>query len=459
MKLTFQTRIALFNTLAAAMATLLVFLIVYAVVYFTAFHHLDQDIRQEKAEVISNLSWMGDSITINQMPEWEEREHQQVEVNPTFLQITDARGRLRFRSANLRQDHFPFIPGIEKSTFLNSRLNGQRIRLGHFPIFNPEGENTGQLTVGVSMEESAVVLNNLRVTLLIVFPLLLLVLYLATSVAAAKGIAPVHQIIRTASGIDDANIHTRLPIPEHQDEIRQLAATINELLNRIESRIKREKQFTADVSHELRTPLAAIRGTLEVLSRRQRNPAHYEEKIVQVIWEVDRMNQILDQLLQLSRLEAGNAVFTREPINLLHLVYELLPQWQAELKRKQAGIKIDIPPDAEVQAGRSYLALMLDNLVGNAIKYGNPGGSIRISWQAADRALAIADDGPGIAAEHLPHLFTRFYRADASRTSRIPGAGLGLSIVKKLADLQHIHIDLNSREGEGTTVALRFPFP
>lgn len=459
MKLTFQTRIALFNTLAATLATLLVFLIVYAVVYITAFHHLDQDIRREKAEVISNLSWVGDSIIINQMPEWEEREHQQVEVNPTFLQITDAKGRLRFRSANLRQDHFLFISGIEKSTFLNSWLNGQRIRLGHFPIFNPEGKNTGQLAVGISLEESAVILNNLRVTLLIVFPLLLLGLYLATSVAAAKGIAPVHQIIRTASCIDDANIHTRLPMPEHKDEIRQLATTINELLNRIENHIKREKQFTADVSHELRTPLAAIRGTLEVLARRKREPAHYEEKIAQVIREVDRMNQILDQLLQLSRLEAGNTAIALEPVNLLHLAYELLPQWQAELNRKQAEITFDIPPTAEVQASRSYLALMLDNLVGNAIKYSNPGGSIQISWQAADRILTIVDDGPGIAAEHLPHIFSRFYRADSSRTSRIPGAGLGLSIVRKLAELQHIHIELNSREGEGTAVALRFPFP
>lgn len=458
MKLIFQTRIALFNTLAAALATLLVFLIVYAVVYVTAFHHLDQDIRREKAEVISNLSWMGDSIII-QAPEWEEREHQQVEVNPTFLQITDAKGRLRFRSANFRQDHFLFIPGIEKSTFLNSRLNGQRIRLGHFPIFNPEGENTGQLAVGVSMEESAVILNNLRVTLLIVFPLLLLGLYLATSVAAAKGIAPVHQIIRTASGIDDANIHTRLPMPEHKDEIRQLATTINELLNRIESRIKREKQFTADASHELRTPLAAIRGTLEVLIRRQREPAHYEEKISEVIMQVARMDRILDQLLQLSRLEAGNTALALEPVNLLHLAYELLPQWQAELNRKQARVIIDIPPDAEVTASRSSLSLMIDNLVSNAIKYGNQDGHIHIRWQQAPPTLTFSDDGPGIAAEHLPFLFDRFYRADASRASQIPGTGLGLSIVKKLADLQHIHIELNSREGEGTDVALRFPIP
>ena len=457
MKLTFQNRIALFNTLAAAAATLLVFLVVYAVVYFTAYHHLDEDIRQEQEEIFSNLLWRGDSIVINRMPEWEEQEHQQVEVNPTFLQITDTQGNLRFRSANLQKDFFLFIPGLEKEAFLNSSLNGQRVRLGHFPIINATGKNTGQLVIGVSMEESAVVLNNLRITLLIAFPFLLLVLYLATSVAAAKGIAPVHQIIKTASGIGDANVHTRLPMPEHKDELFQLAATINALLNRIESRIKREKQFTADASHELRTPLAAIRGTLEVLARRPREPAHYEEKIAEVIREVDRMNRILGQLLQLSRLEAGQAAFSQEPVNLLRLVQELMPQWQPELGRKQIKVNTDIPPEAELTTDPSSLSLIADNLAANAIKYGRRQGRININWRPEERALSIADDGPGIAAEHLPFLFDRFYRADASRNSRIPGTGLGLSIVKKLADLQGIRIELSSSEGEGTTITLFFP--
>ena len=457
MKLTFQNRIALFNTLAAAAATLLVFLVVYAVVYFTAYHHLDEDIRQEQEEIFSNLLWRGDSIVINRMPEWEEQEHQQVEVNPTFLQITDTQGNLRFRSANLQKDFFLFIPGLEKEAFLNSSLNGQRVRLGHFPIINATGKNTGQLVIGVSMEESAVVLNNLRITLLIAFPFLLLVLYLATSVAAAKGIAPVHQIIKTASGIGDANIHTRLPMPEHKDELFQLAATINALLNRIESRIKREKQFTADASHELRTPLAAIRGTLEVLARRPREPAHYEEKIAEVIREVDRMNRILGQLLQLSRLEAGQAAFSQEPVNLLRLVQELMPQWQPELGRKQIKVNTDIPPEAELTTDPSSLSLIADNLAANAIKYGRRQGRININWRPEERALSIADDGPGIAAEHLPFLFDRFYRADASRNSRIPGTGLGLSIVKKLADLQGIRIELSSSDGEGTTITLFFP--
>ena len=457
MKLTFQNRIALFNTLAAAAATLLVFLVVYAVVYFTAYHHLDEDIRQEQEEIFSNLLWRGDSIVINRMPEWEEQEHQQVEVNPTFLQITDTQGKLRFRSANLQKDFFLFIPGLEKEAFLNSSLNGQRVRLGHFPIINATGKNTGQLVIGVSMEESAVVLNNLRITLLIAFPFLLLVLYLATSVAAAKGIAPVHQIIKTASGIGDANIHTRLPMPEHKDALFQLAATVNALLNRIESRIKREKQFTADASHELRTPLAAIRGTLEVLARRPREPAHYEEKIAEVIREVDRMNRILGQLLQLSRLEAGQAAFSQEPVNLLRLVQELMPQWQPELGRKQIKVNTDIPPEAELTTDPSSLSLIADNLAANAIKYGRRQGRININWRPEERALSIADDGPGIAAEHLPFLFDRFYRADASRNSRIPGTGLGLSIVKKLADLQGIRIELSSNEGEGTTITLFFP--
>ena len=106
-------------------------------------------------------------------------------------------------------------------------------------------------------------------------------------------------LIRTASGINDSNINTRLPLPENEDELYQLAKTINELLGRIETSIQQQKQFTADASHEIRTPLAAIRGTLEILLRKKREPEQYEEKIKEVIGQTDRLNQLLDQLLQL----------------------------------------------------------------------------------------------------------------------------------------------------------------
>ncbi len=456
MKLRFKNRIALFNTFAAAISTLLVFIVVYAVVYSTAYRHLDADIREEKDEIFHNVRWKGDSIILHLMPEWQEREHKQAEVNPTFLQIVDQNGRMLFHSANLQNDHLLFEPDLKNEKFFNILFNNKRIRQGQFPIRNDNGKVIGQLNIGISQVESALVLYNLRITLYIAFPLLLLVLYLATSIAAAQGIAPVNKLIKTAGHINDSNISTRLPVPEHQDELHQLAITVNELLHRIENSFRREKQITADVSHELRTPLAAIRGTLEVLIRKHREPQQYEEKIGQVIREVDRMNQLLDQLLQLARLEAGSIAVRRESIRVAPFLHTLLEKWQTRFEEKEVRLFVDVVPDACVTADNTLLERIIENLLDNALKYGAPHGTIRCTWHSDAHTLSLTDDGPGIPPEYIPLLFDRFFRADTSRNSTAPGTGLGLAIVKKLTDLQGIGIQVNSREGAGTTFTLQF---
>jgi len=447
MNLGFRNRIALFSALAAAVTIGLVFLVVYGVVYFTAYNHLDEDIRQEKEEVLNNLRWSGDSIIIDQMPEGEEKEHEQIEVNPTFLQLLDAGGQLLFRSANLKNDILLFDPQLSREAYFNSRITDQRIRQGQFPILNERNSVIGHLTVGISQEESAVVLHNLRNTLWIAFPLLLIILFLATALAASKGIAPVQRLIQSASGISEANIDARLPLPENKDEIYQLATTINELLQRVENGIQREKQFTADASHEIRTPLTAIRGTLEVLVRKQRGPAQYEEKIGRVIREVDRLNAMLDQLLQLARLENNSIPVNRTTVDLNTLLRALSEKWQPRLSEKSIALRLHIPPATVLHTDATLLHIILDNLIGNAIKYGHSGGQIVCTWLPENASLAIRDNGPGIPAEHLPHVFERFYRADEARSTTVPGAGLGLSIAKKLADLLGIELRVSSRAG------------
>jgi signal transduction histidine kinase len=456
MRLSFRNRIALFTALAAAFTIGLVFVVVYGVVYVTAYSHLDDDIRQEKEEVLSNLRWTGDSIIIEHMPEWEEKEHLQIEVNPTFLQLVDAGGRLLFRSSNLEKDILLFSPNLSHDAFFNSRIGDQRIRQGQFPILNDHNAVIGHLTVGISQEESAIVLHNLRNTLWITFPLLLIILFLSTAFAASRGIAPVQQLIQAASEINETNIGARLPLPENKDEIYRLATTINELLRRVENGIQREKQFTADASHEIRTPLTAIRGTLEVLIRKRRGPAQYEEKISRVIGDVDRLHGMLEQLLQLARLEGGIVPVNRAPVVLSTFFTALAEKWQPRLQEKNMALQLQIQPAATLVTDSALLNIILDNLLGNAIKYGNTGGCIECIWQPENTSLIFRDNGPGISPEQLPHVFDRFYRTDDSRSSTVPGAGLGLSIAKKLAILLGIHLTVSSREGEGTAFTLNF---
>lgn len=458
MTLSFRNRIALFTALAAGFTIGLVFLAVYSVVYFSAYNHLDEDIRQEKEEVLNNLRWLGDSIIIESMPEWDEKEHQQTEVNPVFLQVVDKKGKLLFRSSNLREDVLLFNPAMAQAAFFDSHIGGQRIRQGQFPIRNEQNTLIGRLSVGLSSQESAIVLRNLRNTLWIAFPALLLALFLATSFAASKGIDPVRQLIRAASGMDEAHINTRLPVPKTQDEIYRLATTFNELLQRLDSSIQREKQFTADASHEIRTPLTAIRGTLEVLIRKQREPAQYEEKISQVISEVDRLHAMLDQLLQLARLEGGHIPVRAVPVPIDTLLTAVADKWQPRLAEKSMVLQLDIPSSAIVTTDPDLLGVVLGNVIGNAVKYGRNGGRIDCLWEPAKKSLIIRDDGPGISPTQLPFIFDRFYRTDDSRSTAVPGAGLGLAIAKKLSDLLNIRLSANSTEGQGAEFILQFSF-
>lgn len=456
MNLKFRYRIALFNTIAVAATTAIVFIIISVVLHKTSYAHLDDDILLEKEEVFSNLDWHRDSIIINKMPEWEEAEHNKIEVNPTFLQIVDANGKVVFHSANLLDDQFLFDPTIKHETFFNGEISQQKIRLGQFPIENESGRIIGQLTIAISQQESYSMLNSLLWVLLISFPLVLIVHFIVSSLTASRAIQPVHRLIKTASHISDSNIETRLILPKRKDELYKLTKTINELLARIEKSMHQQKQFTSDASHEIRTPLTAIRGTLEVLIRKQREPKVYEEKVVDIIQQVDRLNSLLDQLLQLARIESGVAVIKKETVYLYAIADSFISKWRETAVTNKIKIHITIEKEALINLDKFFIELIIDNLVSNAIKYGKENGNVYLVWDSALKTLCVKDDGVGISEHDLPFIFNRFYRTDESRSSIIKGNGLGLSIVKKLCDLQSINLIVDSTLHQGSTFTLQF---
>jgi len=169
------------------------------------------------------------------------------------------------------------------------------------------------------------------------------------------------------------------------------------------------------------------------------------------------MSKMLEQLLQLSRLEAGQVQINAEPVDLPRFLHILLEKWQPLLVEKQIVVALKIASGTIVAADTGLLEIIVGNLLSNALKYGSRAGRLAISWDQKAKTLAFQDDGPGIPAEHLPHIFDRFYRTDASRNAKIPGTGLGLSIAKKLAALQGLQLAVTSEEGHGTTFFLQFP--
>lgn len=456
MTLSFKKRIATYNLLAIAALLAIAFIAIFSVVYYTSYKHLDNDIRTEKAEVFSNLDRDDAAVIIKKMPEWEETEHKQIEVNPTFMQIVDLNGETLFKSANLQENHFLFNPKNKTTVFYNATINNQKIRQGQFPIYNKESKIIGQLTIGISQQESYNVLHNLLIVLVASYIFIIFILYFIMIFVASKAISPVNKLIQSASQINYANINSRLPLPENKDEIHQLAKTINDLLSRLESSFYQQKQFASDASHEMQTPLSGIKGIIEVLLRKPRTPERYEEKMREVLIQTNRLAQLHDQLLQLARLESTVLIEKKEQVYVAEIIKKIIISHEATIKKNAILIKNNVPLETVVWVDSLQFEMIVDNLISNAIKYNKTGGSIFIDWDATKKSLSIADEGVGIDADQLPLLFNRFFRADDSRSSQIPGNGLGLSIAKRLCDVQNIKLSVSSVKSEGSTFLLQF---
>jgi len=457
MKLSFKKRIATYNLIAITTLTAIAFIVIYSVVYYTSYKHLDDDIIIEKTEIFSNLDWDNEDIIMNKMPEWEETEHNQIEVNPTFIQIVDLTGKTVFKSINLQDNHFLFNPKNKTTVFYNTTFNNRKIRQGQFPVFNDDDKIIGQLTIGVSQQESYNVLHNLLIVLSVTYIFIISILYFIMIFVASKAIAPIQQLIQSASQINYSSINSRLPLPENEDEIHQLATTINELLGRLEISFYQQKKFTSDAAHEMQTPLAAIKGIIEVLLRKPRTAERYEEKMQDVLFQTNRLSQLYDQLLQLARLESSVLIANKEQLFLKATIQKSVKTNYNLVKTNSLKIHYNIPLDATVWADILLLEMIVDNLVSNAIKYNKTDGAILFNWDASTKTLSVIDEGIGIEAHQLPLLFNRFFRADDSRSSQIPGNGLGLSIAKRLCDAQNIILTVSSAKGKGTTFKLQFP--
>lgn len=456
MNWSFRKRITWVNTVAVAILAAIVFVCIYAVVYYSSYKHLDDDILKEKDEVLNNLDWDSNKIILEKMPEWDEAEHKQLEANPTFIQIVNNSGETIFKSANLHGETFLFNPKIKDNYFFNDIANHQRLRFGQFPVYNESKKIIGHLTIAVSQQESYIVLHNLLLVLIVSYIFLLITLFAILWYAASQAIKPVTRLISAASNINENNISERLPLPDNKDEIYQLATTINDLLERLETAMLQQKQFTADVSHEMRTPLTAIKGTLEVLLRKERSPGHYQEKVKGILAQANRLTSLYDEMLTLSKIDAANMKADKKEMLLHPLIERVVHSFSFALQEKNITVKTDVKEDVLVNANAALLEIILNNLVSNAIKYNRENGSIIVKWSEEQQQLAITDTGIGISSEQLSHIFNRFYRTDHSRSSNIKGYGLGLSIVKKLCDLQNIAIDVNSEEGSGSEFILKF---
>ncbi len=443
MKLKFKERLALLNLLSTAAIIGLLLLFIIFTVKQSVFQQLDNFLITEVQKHQSDIIIKNDTLHFNQNA-WMEREHQMLEINPVFVQIVDNQGRVIEKSPNLKDKSLRFFAQADKS-FENYRLDSIPIRQYQTQIVK-NGRKYGYLIVGMSHQNARWIMQKLKRTLIISFPIVLTLLFLWALYFAGRSIKPVTEIINTAENITQNNLSQRITLPENRDELYTLAKTINQLLNRLESAIEREKEFTSDAAHELKTPLQVMKGNIEVLLRKPRTNEEYRVKIEKCVREIDRMSHLTDQLLLLARFESQQKAIDIKKVSLDEIIEQVIQKKWWQIQEKQLSFKFNIKQLSGVLTDPYLIHIIIDNLLANAIKYTPKNGKIEIDLgqNGNQTYIKIANTGAQISKDDLAHIFNRFYRSKNIKNPNIKGTGLGLSIVKRLSEMLGLSVDVTS---------------
>ena len=270
-----------------------------------------------------------------------------------------------------------------------------------------------------------------------------------------RALHPLAELTQSFNRVGPKRLDERVPRESWPRELQPLAVAFDEMLDRLEDSFTRLSQFSADLAHELRTPIANLRGESEVALRRTRTPEEYREVIESNAAECERLSGIIDNLLFLARAEAADRPVERKQFDAGAAVDKIIAYY--ETIAEEHGITITREGAAEIYADPLLFSRAVSNLIDNALRFTRAGGSISVALRSTSGEIEVAvqDDGAGMSAEHLPRVFDRFYRADASRSSE--GSGLGLALVKSIMDLHGGSARIESEPGRGTLVRLTFP--
>jgi two-component system heavy metal sensor histidine kinase CusS len=321
----------------------------------------------------------------------------------------------------------------------------------------PRGTRVLQLALDASQEET--LLAGFRLRMMLALGIALVVCALVGHRLARRGIRPVEEISRTAGHIQPSTLNERIREAGLPAELLELARTFNGMLSRLEDSFARLSQFSADIAHELRTPLNNLRGEVEVALGKPRSPEEYREVLASCLEEHERLSRIIDSLLFLARAENPQTQIRREPLDVAAELAAVREFYEAAAAEAGVCLRLEAPAGVSAELDRTLLQRAAGNLVENALAHTPSGGTVtlRAAPQNGNLQVEVADTGRGIPPEHLPHVFERFYRVDRSRTASTGGMGLGLAIVRSIAELHGGTARIESEPGRGTRVTLLLP--
>jgi len=306
------------------------------------------------------------------------------------------------------------------------------------------------IRVCLPLESIQWTLTTIRLVGFIAGPFVLFISVLGGLLVSHRSLRPIDRIIAATKVVGKGDLSRRIAGSASKDEIGELTRMINEMLDRIQESFIREKRFITDASHELRTPVSVILACAESLAQEVPQESEAMKSVHAILLESSRMQRIITQLLTITRSEGTNYSIERAAVDMNEIARSVSEQMEPLAQERGITIGVETTFNGTVTGDQSLLTQMMINLVDNAIRYGKDGGWIDISVAGTEGGqcrIVVADNGIGIAAQHLPHIFKRFYRADPARDRT--GTGLGLSIVSWIVQMHGGTIEARSEEGAG----------
>ena len=375
-----------------------------------------------------------------------------------LLEVFDRTGARALPSPSSAAGNFPWprFSKIDDERFREVEFSGQPYLVLERPF--AIDSRSLILCTAAPLEGNRPILRTFSAGLLWTAPAVLLLSALGGYMLSRRALKPVDEITAATRSISVSNLSKRLPVPRTRDELQRLSETQNAMLARLESAVGEIQRFTADASHELRSPLSFIRTAAEVALRDRKTDPESHQAFQEIVDECGKASRVLEDLLTLARADSGNARLTFEPLILAELVKAVCEKARLLPVVRHHALTVRVGGDADALVSGDYASLrrLLWILIENAAKYTPAPGNIDVTVRRAAQTLVVTveDNGIGISAGDLPHIFERFYRADPSRHEE--GSGLGLAIAKWIADVHGARLSAESKERVGSVFQISF---
>lgn len=426
-------------------------------------HSLEESLRNQAHRIaesfLVDVSTSGEGYVVSEI-----NEHYAPELNNRLVRVTRADGSLLYVSGKPKEAHFdPAViprpkPEVRRDFVREEYFGDSELLIYTLPYTEREGKRF-LIEVGAAEDLFENVLRGLLLALTFGLPLTVIVAISGGWWLMRSALKPVADITHSAEQITSYNLSLRLPVAQTGDELERLSVALNRMIARLEESFLYIRRFTADASHELRTPLTVLRGELEASAQKPHLPPDVGETIGSALEETERLSRIVESLLAISRLDAGEAQMERVKFDLAELVAGTTEQMRLLAEDRKIRLECEATLAIPIEGDRARLKQVVVNLVDNAIKYTHEGGTVRVTSAISNSTalLEVADDGVGIPAAAQPHLFERFYRVDKARSRQMGGTGLGLAIVRSIVTAHGGQVTVESTEGKGSRFRVELP--